>query len=578
MKKPVTNEAAYTVDRFFHAMIGKFTYGLSPSSLSLSYYDWLSHLAFAPAKQLALQQESFNNLFKLLLYLPNFISNKKFEPFIKPLPQDKRFLGEEWQKWPFNFFYQSFLLNESWWDNATTHVNGVSKHHEDAVAFAARQVLDMFSPSNFMLTNPEILAATIRENGNNLSRGFLNLMEDLQRSLSDKSALGTENFLPGKQVAITPGKVIFRNHLIELIQYEATTKTVYKEPILIVPAWIMKYYILDLSQNNSLIKYLVDKGHTVFVISWKNPDESDRDLSLESYQTDGIKEALDAISSIIPKTKIHTVGYCLGGTLLAIVAAAMARDADDRIASITLLAAQTDFEEAGELTLFIDESQITFLEDLMWEQGFLDTKQMASTFYILKSNDLIWSTVMHDYLLGQRRPMTDLMAWNKDATRLPYKMHSQYLRKLFLNNELAEHHYKVGNRPVAISDIRVPVFSVATIKDHVSPWKSVYKIHLLTDTEVSFLLTSGGHNAGIISEPGHPGRQYWLSTQSANDKYTDPDTWLRQNTKHNGSWWPAWQKWLVKHSSGRDKPPQLGGRLKKYAPVCPAPGTYVMEK
>lgn len=575
MIKTANNKTSYAVDRFFHAMIGKLTFGLSPSALLLAYYDWLLHLSFAPAKGTELRQESLTNLFLLTLYASNLSKNKDCEPCIKPSKHDKRFLGEEWKKWPFNFFYQSFLLNQSWWNNATSRVNGVSAHHENAVAFAARQILDMFSPSNFLFTNPEILATTFRENGSNLSRGLSNLIEDWERTLSGKRALGSENFLPGKQVAITPGQVIYQNHLIELIQYEAKTKTVYKEPILIVPAWIMKYYILDLSPNNSLVKYLVEKGHTVFMISWKNPDEHDNDLSLEDYQQTGINEALNAVSTIIPKTKIHTVGYCLGGTLLSIATATLTREADDRIASMTLLAAQTDFEEAGELMLFIDESQVNFLEDIMWEQGFLDTKQMASTFYILRSNDLIWSAIMHDYLLGQRHPMTDLMAWNKDATRLPYKMHSQYLRKLFLNNELAEHRYYVGNRPVAISDIRVPIFTVATIKDHVSPWKSVYKIHLLADTEVTFLLTSGGHNAGIISQPGHPRRNYRLATHSVSDKYTDPDTWLKHNKEYKGSWWPAWQKWLIKHSNTQITPPQIGSKKKKYVPICPAPGTYI---
>ncbi len=582
MKKIITaasnDNSAHSIDSFFHAMIGKATFGLSPSSLLLTYYDWLLNLSFSPAKQGALQQEAFNNLSKLVLHLPKLANNKDYDPCIKPLPNDKRFAGSEWQQWPFNMYCQCFLLNQSWWRNATTHIDGVSAHHENAVTFTARQILDIFSPSNFLLTNPEILTTTIRERGNNLCRGLSNLIEDWERILSGKRALGTENFLPGKQVAITPGQVVYRNHLIELIQYQANTKTVYKEPILIVPAWIMKYYILDLSPNNSLVKYLVNKGHTVFIISWKNPDANDRNLSMEDYQQAGVNAALDAVSAIVPKTKIHTVGYCLGGTLLSITVATLAREMNDQIASLTLLAAQTDFEEAGELMLFIDESQVSFLEDLMREQGFLNTKQMASAFYILRSNDLIWSAIMHDYLLGQRRPMTDLMAWNKDATRMPYKMHSQYLRKLFLNNDLAEQRYYVGDRPVAISDIRVPIFTVATIKDHVSPWRSVYKILLQTDTEVTFLLTSGGHNAGITSEPGHPGRHYRIATHSADDKYIDPDTWLKQNMEHDGSWWLAWQKWLVKHSGDRVTPPHIGAKKRQYLPICPAPGTYIHRK
>ena len=574
MTIPTSKKDTYALDRLFHAMTGRLTMGLSPSALLLAYHDWLLHLLSSPAKQGELLQKYVRKMTRLCLYAANYAYDKNIEPCIEPLPHDKRFSAPQWQTWPFNLIYQSFLQNQIWWYNATTGINGVSRHHEDAVSFVARQILDMLSPSNFLPTNPEILDQTFRSYGTNLVSGFINFIEDWERLIGGRNAVGTEQYEPGKTVAITPGEVIYRNKLIELIQYRPSTDTVYKEPVLIVPAWIMKYYILDLSPNNSLVKYLVDKGHTVFMISWKNPDAEDRDLCLEDYQESGVSAALDVISAVVPKALIHTVGYCLGGTILSIVAAKMARDEDNRLASLTLLASQTDFEEAGELMLFIDESQVTFLEDIMWEQGYLDTKQMTNAFYFLRSNDLIWSAILHEYLLGERRPMTDLMAWNADATRMPYKMHSQYLRQLFLNNELAEQRYYVGDRPVAISDIRVPIFSVGTIKDHVSPWKSVYKIHLLTDTEVSFLLTNGGHNAGIISEPGHPGRFYQLSTQKAEDKYIDPETWLTITSKHKGSWWPAWQKWLIKQSSEKTKPPGIGVK-KRYVSLGPAPGSYV---
>ena len=437
-----------TIDRQVHAALARLTFGLSPASLIEAYSDWAMHLAASPGKQATLMQKAVRKAIRLWLHAAHCTA--KTAPCIDPLPQDKRFVGKEWQTWPFKLMYQSFLLNQQWWHNATTDISGVSKHHEEVVSFATRQILDMFSPSNFIQTNPEVLAATVQQGGGNLVNGLANLLEDWQRTIAGKPPAGTENFRPGDTVAITPGKVVFRNKLIELIQYAPTTETVHAEPVLIVPAWIMKYYILDLSPENSLVKYLVDHGHTVFMISWMNPDADDRDLGMEDYRRLGVMDALDVVSAIVPNQKIHGVGYCLGGTLLSTAAAAMARDKDERLKSLTLLAAQVDFTDAGELTLFIDESQIQFLEDIMWEQGYLDTKQMAGAFQLLRSNDLIWSHRLRSYLLGQRQKMTDLMAWNADATRMPYRMHSEYLHDLFLENALARGRYQVDGRPISL--------------------------------------------------------------------------------------------------------------------------------
>jgi polyhydroxyalkanoate synthase len=428
------------------------------------------------------------------------------------------------------------------------------------------------------MTNPELLKVTLERGGSNLYQGFQNWLEDWERSTGGKAPAGCEAFQVGRDLAVTPGQVVFRNRLIELIQYAPTTDTVWKEPVLLVPAWIMKYYILDLQPHNSLIRYLVGEGHTVFTISWRNPDADDRDLDMEDYRHLGISEALRAIEAIVPGAQVHGVGYCLGGTLLSIAAAKMARDKDDRLKSVSLLAAQTDFTEAGELTLFIDDAQLAYLEDIMWEQGFLDTKQMAGAFQLLRSNDLIWSAMVHDYLLGERQPMIDLMAWNADTTRMPYRMHAQYLRHLFLNNDLAEGRYVIGGRPVALTDIRVPMCAVGTESDHVAPWRSVYKIHLLSDSdETAFILTSGGHNAGIVSEPGHPRRHYRMSRRGEGDGYLDPDTWLAATPQHDGSWWPAWCGWLAEYSSQRTAPPTMGAADHGYFPLGPAPGTYVLQ-
>lgn len=565
------------LDRLTHAWLGRLTLGVSPASLMSAYFDWIVHLAISPGTQAQLIEKAARGALQFTLHFCRATLNTASKPYIEVPPQDHRFSAPKWQHWPFNVLCQSFLLTEQWWHDATTGIQGISRHHEDVVSFLTRQFIDIFSPSNFPLTNPEILDATMRQGGSNLIRGMINLVQDWERAIAGKKPVGAEAFEVGKTLAITPGKVVYRNRLIELIQYTPSTEKVYAEPVMIIPAWIMKYYILDLAPHNSLVKYLVDKGHTVFIISWKNPGSEDRDLTMEDYRTLGVMDALDAISAIVPEQKVHAVGYCLGGTLLYIAAAAMARDGDARLKSVTIFAAESDFTEAGELMVFIDESQVNYLENLMWDQGYLDAKQMAGVFQLLRSNDLVWSRLVHDYLLGEREPMIDLLAWNTDTTRMPYRMHSEYLRKLFLNNDLAEGRYEAGGRPIALSDIRAPIFVVGTEKDHVAPWHSVYKIHLLADTDVTFVLTSGGHNAGVVSEPGHPRRTYQISTKREIEQYVDPETWQALTPRHEGSWWPAWEDWIAGHSRGPMPPPSIGAPERGYPPLDDAPGTYVLQ-
>ncbi|WP_445503805.1 PHA/PHB synthase family protein [Microvirga sp. G4-2] len=566
------------LDHATHAGLARLTGGLSPAALADAYMDWVVHLAISPGKQVELATKAARKWIRLAQFASRCaMAGGTCEPCIESLPQDRRFAGSEWQRWPFNIIHQGFLLQQQWWHNATTDIDGITKQHKAVVEFVSRQILDVVSPSNFIATNPAVQRRILETGGQSLVQGFRNFLEDWERIVRSKPAAGTEAFQVGRDVAVTPGKVVYRNRLIELIQYAPTTETVRPEPVLIVPAWIMKYYILDLSQENSLVRYLTDQGFTVFIISWKNPTEEDRDLGMDEYRRFGVMAALDAVNSVAPNHKVHAVGYCLGGTLLSIAAAAMARDGDERLRTVSLLAAQVDFREAGELTLFINQSQVHFLEDLMRSQGYLDTRQMAGAFQLLRSNDLIWSRLVRHYLMGERTPLNDLMAWNADATRMPYRMHADYLEQLFLDNDLAEGRFRVDGRPVTVSDIRVPIFAVGTERDHVAPWRSTFKIHLLADTDVTFLLTTGGHNAGIVAEPGRPGERFQILTKTATDRYLDPDTWTRIAPRQTGSWWLEWTHWLALHSGAPGRPPALGAPSRGYPALCDAPGTYVLQ-
>jgi polyhydroxyalkanoate synthase len=533
----------------------------------------------APGKQAELAQKAWRKAARFAAWSARAAVHPDTPPCIEPLPQDRRFASPEWQRFPFSFFYQYFLLNQQWWWNAKNNVRGMSPQKQKATSFMARQIVDVMSPSNYVWTNPEVLKAMAMSGGLNFVRGFVNFLQDAERVIAGRKPVGAEAFAVGRDVALTPGHVVFRNRLIELIQYTPTTETVYAEPILIVPAPIMKYYILDLSPENSMVKYLVEQGHTVFMISWKNPGPEDRDLSMDDYRRIGIRAALRVVEATVPGVKPHAVGYCLGGILLTTAAAAMARDGEDRLSTITLFTTELDFTEPGELMPFIDESQVAHVEDLMWDQGFLDGRQFDGAFRLLRSNDLVWSKMMSEYLLGERQGMSDLMAWNADVTRAPYQMHAELLRSLFLNNDFAEGRYKIDGRPVVIADIRVPIFSVAAKEDHVAPWKSVYKLHLLADCEeVTFLLTKGGHNAGVISEPGHPHRHFQVATRHEGERHLDADTWAATTPAVEGSWWPYWERWLAERSGGeRVRPPAFGGPDQGFPVLGPAPGVYVFQ-
>ncbi|MEM6678126.1 MAG: alpha/beta fold hydrolase [Pseudomonadota bacterium] len=546
--------------------LARATAGVSPAAPMAMFTDWALHLATSPDKQLALAHKAQLEW----LNWAQFVAKgcPKDDRPIEAARGDRRFRDEKWSHPPYAAMAQAFLLIEDFVDAATSEVPGLNRSHDKAMTFLSRQLLDAVAPSNFLMTNPEAIAITMESMGQNLARGGAAMLEDMQRHLHKAAPKPTMQV--GRDVAVTPGKVVLRTHLMELIQYTPVTEEVHPEPILIVPAWIMKYYILDLSPENSMIRYLTEQGFTVFAISWRNPGPEDAGLGLLDYLTQGPMAALDHIEATTGATRVHGTGYCLGGTLLSIAAAAMARDGDPRLASMTLLAAQTDFTEAGELMLFINESQVSFLEDIMAAQGYLDAGQMMSAFQMMRSNDLIWSQMIRRYLLGKTEAaMNDLMSWNADTTRMPAQMHSEYLRQMFLNNDLASGRYKVDGHSISLRDIRIPVFGVGTETDHIAPWQSVFKIHNVGHADVTFALTNGGHNAGVISEPGHPRRHFLLHTTRDQDKALSPEDWLETATRHEGSWWPAWVDWLSQQSGQKTVPPAMTGALED------APGSYV---
>jgi len=565
-----TKDAARALDSTARALGAKFTLGLSPISLGLAYADWAWHLASAPGTAAKLATAAQTRLLGALSSTPGDTD--------EAFAADPRFHDPGWKQWPYSLLANVHLARQAWWDEAL-QVHGVERHHRDVVRLLAHQWLDMQSPSNWLWSNPQVQEKTVATQGANLAQGAKHMIDDWRREhgLEPREAV-EPRFQPGVDVAITPGRVVYRNHLVELIQYAPQTARVRREPLLIVPSWIMKYYVLDLSPHNSLVRYLVGEGHTVFMLSWRNPDEGDALLDMDDYLQQGVLEPLAEITRITGGVAIHAAGYCLGGTLLGIAAAALARPGGVEgareiapLASLSLLAAQIDFREPGDLGILTDDAQIEMLEAMMAERGFLTGKQMAGSFQFLRSRELIWSTRMREYLLGERNAPSDLMAWNADTTRLPAVMHSQYLRAMYLRNDVAEGRYEVEGRPISVSDVRVPAFVVGTVKDHVSPWHSVYKLHRLLGGDLTFVLTNGGHNAGIVSEPGHPRRRYQMHLTRATDPAMTPEVWQAKARQYDGSWWPAWHEWLAALSSGEvaARKPQVNASLGA------APGHYV---
>jgi polyhydroxyalkanoate synthase len=494
-------------------------------------------------------------------------------PYVSESPRDRRFKDAAWQESTvFDYIKQGYLINARWLQEAVAQVKGLNRHEAHKLNFFTRQFIDAMSPSNFAFTNPEVMRATIESSGENLVRGMTKLREDIEAGdgklrirMTDENA-----FHFGKDIACTPGKVVFQNDLMQLIQYTPTTKTVYDVPLLITPAWINKYYILDMRPQNSLVRWLVGKGHTVFVISWVNPDEALGRKRFDDYLLEGPLAALDVVEAITGSKKTSLVGYCLGGTLTAITLAYLRSKGEEaRIASATYLTTLVDFTEAGDLSVFIDDTQLESLEERMSEQGYLDALDMTTTFNMLRSNDLIWSFVVNNYLLGKDLFPFDLLYWNSDSTRMPSTMHAFYLRNMYQQNLLVKPNgIELAGTPINITKITTPTYILATKEDHIAPWVSAYAATQIYDTDTIFTLADSGHVAGVINPPAKKKYCYWENPKLP----PRPADWLEGATRHEGSWWGHWAAWLAAKATHRIPAPKLGN--KQYKPIEAAPGSY----
>ncbi len=495
------------------------------------------------------------------------------EATASPEPGDRRFSHPDWQENPlFDFIKQSYLITARWLVDTMSGIEGIDDQTAHKVEFYTRQFADSFSPSNFIWTNPEVLRETIETNGQNLVKGLQNFQRDMEKgggalqiTMSDSEA-----FRLGENIATTPGKVVFQNDLIQLIQYQPTTAEVYRQPLLIVPPWINKYYILDLTPEKSFVRWAVDRGYTVFVVSWVNPDERLAEKSFTDYMDEGILGAVAAVEQATGERQMSAIGYCIGGTLLSATLAYMAAHGDDRIQAATFFAAQADFSEAGDLKVFVDEKQLENLDSMMEDKGYLDGQAMFTTFNMLRANDLIWSFYVNNYLLGRDPVPFDLLHWNADATRMPRQTHMYYLREMYLHNNLAKPGgIELNGTPIDLRKITIPIYLQASKEDHIAPYPSVFKARGLYSGPVRFMLAGSGHIAGVINPPAKRKYQYWLN----DDQPTDLDAWLAGAEEHPGSWWPDWDQWLSQHS-GPMVPARVPGDGQ--LPVIEdAPGTYV---
>ncbi len=552
--------------------IGSFNF--DPMNIRASYLDYLDQITQNPEKFFEIQAEFMQDWMNLWTDSARNFMGDTSNPVVDSDPNDRRFRADTWQKSAlFSFIKQSYLLACKQLERSVMDVEGLAPGQKEKLRFQTKLFTDALSPTNFIMTNPEVLDETLRTGGENLVKGFENLMKDLERGKGDLSITTTnyDAFKLGENIAVTPGQVIYQNDLLQLIQYEPQTAEVHKTPLLIVPPWINKYYILDLRAGRSLIEWAVQQGHTVFTISWVNPDQTLAKKTFEDYMNEGMIDALTQIEKATGEAQTNVVGYCLGGTLLAITLAYLAQHKQDkRIKSATFLTTLLDFDQAGDMKLFLDDEQLDYLEEMMNEKGVLSGKQLQKTFSLMRSNDLIWSFVVNNYLMGKDPFPFDLLYWNDDCTNMPSAMHRFYLRNMYRDNKLTQAGgISMNNTPIDLAKIKTPCHFISTKEDHIAPWGATYKgAQLVGSKDKRFTLAASGHISGVVNPPGKDKYCHWVNDILG----IDSDSWLAGAKQHEGSWWPYWGKWLAPHGGE-----MVTSRAIKDS-IEPAPGSYVRFK
>ncbi len=551
--------------------------GNDPAGLGRAFMELTGQIMSNPARLAEAQMALWQDYAKIWHTTARRMMGETPEPVTTPRKGDNRFKDPAWQEnFLFDYIKQSYLVTAQWLQ-ATVHEadEELDEKTRQKIEFYTRQFVDAIAPSNFAMTNPAVVRATVESGGENLVKGLNNLLRDLEAGKGQLKISQTDPsaFEFGRNIAVTPGKVVYQNDLIQLLQYEPTTETVAKRPLMIIPPWINKFYILDLRPQNSFIKWAVEQGHTVFVLSWVNPDAGFAQKDFVDYMREGPLAALDAIEKATGEREVNAIGYCLGGTLLASTLAWMAAKGDDRIKSATYFAATVNFGEPGELGVFIDEDQLRAMEDKMNERGYLEGSEMANTFNMLRANDLIWSFVVNNYLLGKDPFPFDLLYWNSDSTRMPAAMHSFYLRNMYQKNALAQPGgVELDGVPIDLRQVKTPTFLLASREDHIAPWTGVYRGCALFGGPVKFVLAASGHIAGVVNPPAAGKYAHWTNSKTP----PEPEEWLKGSTEHAGSWWPEWQKWISRHAGGK-VPARVPGDG-KLSVLEDAPGSYVRVK